>query len=266
MDMYWDSSDADDPPRPENVEQQPASSREMDSDIEEGECTEIDEDDLLRRAEDGSPVVEGAAAVDHSTLEAPRDTDMSSIPEEGAGAVYVDVDMDLSAQNQSVQDPLGTPTILSRHSSITPPTSRRKSRDATWRPYNVTEKGNRKATKRSLAPQGHSITQGDMNDSGPSAEQRPGLGSLQSIAEHTEQEIPRPLNEPECPEHISGGLPVEAQEGLAGEQMADGTELITEAGEELQEDRVARERADALTQLQTPGIMEDHGEGRWHRH
>jgi hypothetical protein len=90
-----------------------------------------------------------------------------------------------------------------------------------------------------------------MNDSDPSAERRPGLGPLQSIAEHTEQEIPRPLNEPECPEHISGGLLAEAQEGLAGELMADGTELITEAGEELlQEDRVARERADALTQLQ----------------
>jgi hypothetical protein len=41
--------------------------------------------------------------------------------------------------------------------------------------------------------------------------------------------------------------------------MADGLELIMEAGEELlQEDQVARERADALTQLQTPGIMKDH--------
>ncbi|CEL09500.1 hypothetical protein ASPCAL12635 [Aspergillus calidoustus] len=185
MDMYWDSSDADDPPRPENVERQPVASGGMDSDIEEGECTGIDEDDLLRGAEDGSPVVEGAAAVDHSTLGAPRDTDMSSIPEEGAGAVDVDVDMDLSAQ---------------------------------------------------------SIAQGDMNDS-----------------EHMEQEIRRPLNEPECPEHISDGLRAEAQEGLAGEQMADGSELIMEAGEELlQEDRAARERADALTQLQTPGSMADH--------
>ena len=41
--------------------------------------------------------------------------------------------------------------------------------------------------------------------------------------------------------------------------MVDGTELIAEAGEEVhQEDRVARERADALTQLQTPGAREDH--------
>jgi hypothetical protein len=260
MDMYWDSSDAEDQPRAENVEQQPAASGGMDYDSEDRECTEIDEEDLLGRAADGSPVLEDAAAVNHSTLGVPPDTDISRIPDEGAGAVDVGVDMDLSAQNQSVQDRLGTPTTLSRQSSITPPTSQRKSRDATWRPYNATQKGNRKATKRSLAAQGQSIAQGDLNDSDPSAEQRPGLGPLQSIAEHTEQEINRPLNESECPEHISGGLlPAEAQEGLAGEQMADGMELITEAGEELlQEDRVARERADALTQLQTPGIMEDH--------
>jgi hypothetical protein len=55
--MSWDSSDADDLRRPENVERQPAASGGTDSDIEEGECTEIDEEDLLRRAEDGSPVV-----------------------------------------------------------------------------------------------------------------------------------------------------------------------------------------------------------------
>jgi hypothetical protein len=80
--------------------------------------------------------------MDHLTLGAPRDTNMSSIPEEGARAMDVDVDMDLLAQNQSVQDRLGTPTTLSHQSSITPPTSRRKSRAATWRPYNATLKGN----------------------------------------------------------------------------------------------------------------------------
>jgi hypothetical protein len=58
--------------------------KELDSDIEERECTEIDDEDLLSRAEDGSPVVEGAAAVNHSTLGASRDTDISRIPDEGS--------------------------------------------------------------------------------------------------------------------------------------------------------------------------------------
>ncbi|KAL4861930.1 hypothetical protein BDV12DRAFT_203541 [Aspergillus spectabilis] len=201
MDMYWDSSDADDQPRPENVEQQPAASGGMDSDIEERECTEIDEDDLLRRAEDGSPVVEGAAAVDHSTLGAPRDTDMPSIPEEGAGVV--DVDSSVRTQSASVEDRAGTPDTLSRQSGIKPPTSQKWTMDARWKPYDAAQKGNRNATKRSLAAQG------------------------QPIAEHTEQDIAWPVDEPDGPEHISGGpLPVEAQEGRPGEQMAHGAELI----------------------------------------
>jgi hypothetical protein len=260
MDMYWDSSGAEDQPRPENVEQQPAASRGMDSDSEERECTEIDEEDLLRRAADGGPVLEDAAAVNHLTLGAPRDTDMSSILDEGAGGVDMDEDMNSSAQNQSVQDRLGMPTTLSRQSSTTPPASRKKSRDTTWKPYDATQKGNRKATTKPLAAQGQSIAEGGMTNSEPSAEQRSGLGPLQPIAEHAEQEITRPVNEPEYPEHISGGpLPAEAQEGIAGEQMVDGTELIAEAGEEVhQGDRVARERADALTQLQTSGAREDH--------
>ncbi|KAL4779930.1 hypothetical protein BJX76DRAFT_361314 [Aspergillus varians] len=194
----------------------------MDSDSEERECTEIDEEGLLSRAADASPVVEGAAAVNYSTLRAPRDTDISSIPDEGAGAVDVDVDMDSSAQNQL--------------------------------------KGNCKATERSLATQGQSIAQGGITNLDPSTEQRPGLGSLPPITEHTEQEITQPVDDPDDPDHFSGGpLPAKAREGIAGEQMADGTELIAEAGEELlQQDQVARERADALTRLQTPEIIEDH--------
>ncbi|KAL4999757.1 hypothetical protein BDV10DRAFT_183907 [Aspergillus recurvatus] len=98
VDIYSDSSDAEDQPRPENVEQQPAASGGMDSDSGERECAEIDEEDLISRAADSGPVVDGAAAVDHSTLGAPRDTDMSSILDEGAGAVDVAMDTDASVQ------------------------------------------------------------------------------------------------------------------------------------------------------------------------
>ncbi|OJJ03119.1 hypothetical protein ASPVEDRAFT_84579 [Aspergillus versicolor CBS 583.65] len=82
---------------------------------------------------------------------------------------------------------------------------------------------------------------------------------IKQITEHAEQEITRLVNKPEYPEHISRRpLPAEGQEGIAGELIVDRTKLIVEVGEEVhQEDQVARERADALTQLQTPGARED---------
>lgn len=98
----------------------------MDSDSKKHECTEINEEDLLRRAADGSPVLEDTAAINHSTLGAPRDTDMSSILDEGAGGVDVDKDMNSSAQNQSVPGHLGIPITLSCQSSSTPLTSQKK--------------------------------------------------------------------------------------------------------------------------------------------
>ncbi|KAL2848991.1 hypothetical protein BJX68DRAFT_276174 [Aspergillus pseudodeflectus] len=214
MDMYWDSSDAEDQARLENVEQQPVPSLGMDCDSEEHECTEIDEGDLLNRSERGSPGVEGVATGDQSILGAPIDTDMSSILEERA---------------ESVEDRGGMPTTLSRHSSLQPPTSPKKSRGASWKPYDVTQKGNRKVSKRSLATRGQSI-----------AQDAPGFDTLQPIAEHRGREITRPVDEPDGLESISGGsLPAESQNGTAGEQMGHGTELITGAGQELlQEDRL----------------------------
>jgi hypothetical protein len=262
MDMYWDSSDAEDHARPENFEQQPVPSGGMDCDSEEHECTEIDEGDLLNRSERASPGVEGAATGDQSILGAPSDTDMSSILEEGSGAVEVDVGMGSSTLNQSesVEDRGGMPTTLSRHSSLQPPTSPKQSRGASWKPYDITQKGNRKVSKRSLAALGQSIAQDAMTKSEPRVEQQPGLDTLQPIAEHTEREITPPVDEPDGPESISGGsLPAESQIGTAGEQMGQGMELIKGAGEELlQEDRVAWEPADALAQLQTPRAKENY--------
>ncbi|KAE8334148.1 hypothetical protein BDV24DRAFT_146336 [Aspergillus arachidicola] len=86
-----------------------------------------------------------------------------------------------------------------------------------------------------------------MTNSEPSAEQRPEFGPLQHIAEHTEPEVTLSVDEPDGPEHISRGpLPAEAPQGKVGEQIAPGTELITGAGGESQDDLVARERADTL--------------------
>jgi SRSO17 transposase len=101
--------------------------------------------------------------VDYSTLGAPRDTDISSIPEEGAGAV--DVDSSVRTQSASAEDRDGMPNTLSRQSAIKPPTSQKRSMDARWKLHDSAQKGNRNATKRSLAAQG------------------------QPVAEHTEQEI-----------------------------------------------------------------------------
>ncbi|KAE8155499.1 hypothetical protein BDV40DRAFT_294282 [Aspergillus tamarii] len=244
--------------QPAIAEQPPADSRGTDSGSEEPEDTEIDEDDLRNRSEGGSPGVEGTAAVVHSTSGAPDDTEMSSVPDEGADAVDGAMDMGSSAltQSETVEDRAGMPATFSDQSSVQSPTIPAMRKDATWKPYDATQKGNRNVTKRSLAARGQSIAQGAMTNSEPSAEQRPGFGSLQPIAEHTELEVTRSVDEPDGPEHISGGpLPAEAPQGTVGEQIPPGTELITRAGGESQEDLVARERADALDQLQTPGAI-----------
>lgn len=68
----------------------------MDSDSEEREYTEINKEDLLYRAVDGSPVLKDTAAVNYLTLGAPRDIDMSSILDKGAGRVDIDKDINLS--------------------------------------------------------------------------------------------------------------------------------------------------------------------------
>ncbi|KAE8130756.1 hypothetical protein BDV38DRAFT_276525 [Aspergillus pseudotamarii] len=253
-----DRSDAEHPIRRQIAEQPPAGSRGMDSDSEEPEDTEIDEDDLRNRSEGGSPGVEDTAAVVHSISGAPDDTEMSSVPDEGADAVDGAMDMGSSAltQSDSVEDRAGIPTTLSHQSSVQSPTIPTVRKDATWEPYDATQKGNCNVTKRSLAARGQSIAQGTMTNSEPSAEQRPGFGPLQPIAEHTELEVTRSVDEPDGAERISGGpLPAEAQQGTVGEQIPPGTELIAGAGGESQEDLVARERADALDQLQTPGAI-----------
>ncbi|KAB8212876.1 hypothetical protein BDV33DRAFT_185968 [Aspergillus novoparasiticus] len=65
-----------------------------------------------------------------------------------------------------------------------------------------------------------------------------------------ELEVTRSVDQPDGPEHNLGGpFPAEAQHGSVGEHITPGTELITGAGGESQEDLVARERADTLDQL-----------------
>lgn len=222
MDTDCERSDAEHPIRRQIAEQPPAGSRGMDSDSEEPEDTEIDEDDLRNRSEAGSPGVGGTAVVVPSTSGAPHDTDMSSVPDEGADAVNGVMEMGSSTltQSESVEDCAGMPATLPRQSSVQSPTIL------------------------------------SVRNSEPSAEQRPGFGPLQPIAEHTELEVTRSVDQPEGPEHISGGpFPAEAVQGTVGEQIPPGTELITGAGDESQEDLVARERADALNQLQTPGAI-----------
>ncbi|KAE8391594.1 hypothetical protein BDV23DRAFT_69197 [Aspergillus alliaceus] len=258
MDMDCERSDAGDQIRRQSVEQQPAGSRGMGSGSEEPDDTEIDEDDLRNRSEGRSPGVEGTATVVSLTSGAPRDTDMSSVPVEGADAVDGAMDVGSSAltQSESVEDRAGIPATLSRQSTVQSPTISTVLKDTTWKPYDATQKGNCNVTKRSLAARGQSIAQGTMTNSEPSAEQRPGFGPLQPIAEHTELEVTRSVDEPDGAERISGGsLPAEAQQGTVGEQIPPGTELIAGAGGESQEDLVARERADALDQLQTPGTI-----------
>ncbi|UDD63780.1 hypothetical protein AFCA_011040 [Aspergillus flavus] len=258
MDMDCERSAAGDQIRRQIVEQQPEGSRGMDSGSEEPDDMEIDEDDLGNRSEGGSPGVEGTGTVASLTSGAPRDTDMSSVPDEGADAVHGAMDMGSSAltPSESVEDRAGIPTTLSRQSTVQSPTIPTARKDTTWKPYDATQKGNRNVTKGSLAARGQSVAQGAMTNSEPSAEQRPEFGPLQPIAEHTEPEVTLSVDEPDGPERIPGGtLPAEAPQGTVGEQIPPGTELITGAGGESQEDLVARERADALDQLQTPGAI-----------
>ncbi|PIG80619.1 hypothetical protein AARAC_007638, partial [Aspergillus arachidicola] len=239
MDMDCERSAAGDQVRRQIVEQQLAGSRGMDSGSEEPDDTEIDEYDLRNRSEGGSPGVEGTGTVASLTSGAPRDTDMSSVPDEGADAVHGAMDMGSSAltPSESVEDRARIPTTLSRQSTVQSPTIPTARKDTTWKPYDATQKGNRNVTKGSLAARGQSVAQGAMTNSEPSAEQRPEFGPLQHIAEHTELEVTLSVDEPDGPEHISGGpLPAEAPQGTVGEQIPPGTELITGAGGESQDD------------------------------
>ncbi|KAL5333673.1 hypothetical protein BJX70DRAFT_48849 [Aspergillus crustosus] len=198
MDLYWDSSDAEDQPRQDNVEQQPAASGGLDAVSEERECTEIDEDKIVNQVEDGSPRTEGQAAIDHSAIGALSDTGMSDIPEGRAAAYYADTGESVQSRSESGEDHTGMPTTVSRQLSLTTLKVKGKNRDATWRPYDATQKGIRKSTRRSLATRGQSITQGDIPNLEPSVEQWPGSGPSQPIGEHAEQEA----SQSDVPEHI----------------------------------------------------------------
>ncbi|KAL4861129.1 hypothetical protein BDV12DRAFT_204336 [Aspergillus spectabilis] len=233
MDMYWDSSDAEDQLRRDNVEQQPAASGGLDAVSEERECTEIDEDEIINRIEDGSPRVEGLAAIDHSVIEALSDTGMSDVLEGRAAADYADTDAPVQSRSDSVEDHTGVPTTVSRQLSLTA-RIKGKNRDATWRPYNATQKGNRKTTRRPLAARGQSITQDDIPNLELSAEQWPRSGPSQSIGEHTEQET----SQPDVPATDSQDIasetamrPVIERTSTLGDQPQNSTEGIAEGQE-----------------------------------
>jgi uncharacterized Zn-finger protein len=257
-DTYGNSSGTEHQPQSEIAEQHLAADEGMGSDNEERECTEVDEDDLLSRADYGRPEVEGTAAAPHSTFEAPNGTDIPSIPEEETDAVDVDVAMDSSVQGQSEsgEDRAETPTTSSRQSSVKPPASQRKSIETTWKPYDVAQKSNRKTIKRSFAAQNQSIAQASMTNSVPNADQQVGFGPLQPVAE---QEIARLVDQPDAPDHTSRNtLPDKTPEEMAGEQMTQSMKLTARAdGDLLEFDREARERAEALAQLQTPQTIKE---------
>ncbi|KAL2829037.1 hypothetical protein BDW59DRAFT_142760 [Aspergillus cavernicola] len=181
----WDNSDAEVQPRPESVDQRPAASEGLDVDSEESECTEIDEDELLNQVEDGNPGAEGLAAVEHSTLEAGSDTDISDVPEERAAA-DTGMNSPVQARPESVvEDHAEMPTTSSRRSHLKAPTPKDKNKDAMWRPYDATQRGNRKEIRRPLAARDQSITR------------------------DTEQETSQ-LAELDVPERISTGAPLAA--------------------------------------------------------
>ncbi|KAL4923079.1 uncharacterized protein BDV17DRAFT_296713 [Aspergillus undulatus] len=189
----WDNSDMRAQPGPESVDQQPAANEGLYVDSEEQEYTEIDEDELLNQVEDGNPRAEDLATVKHSTLDAGSNRDIYDVPEERA-TVDTDMNSPVQARSESAENHTEMPTTLSRQPRSKEPKPKDNNRDATWRPYDAIQKGNRKAIRRPPAARDQSMEL--------SAEQWPGSGLSEPIGEHTEQETPQLADEPDAPERI----------------------------------------------------------------
>lgn len=158
---HWDSSDAED---------QPATNERREGGAGEDDCTEIDENEFLHRAEGEDSTARDLSAVETSIPGTPTEREMP----EG---------LDESDVGGDDTRPSG-------------PIRRNRNRDGIWRPYDTARRGNRRAA-RTVSPGGERVT--DATDRDPIAEYRPGPEPLRTIGEHTEveqpAEEPHPLND-----------------------------------------------------------------------
>jgi hypothetical protein len=206
----WDSSGAEDQPGAERVEERTATNRGMDVEMEDQDCTEIDEDELLDRAGDTNPGTEAIATVGHSTPGACPDTDISDVPDSRAAVVDAGTGSPLQTQlEQPVErNHSGLPTASSRPPGRKAPTAKGRNRDANWQPYDATQRGDRRAIRRSVVGREQRISRGGFTDLEPSTEQLSGPGPLQPSEQYAEPE--HQADEPNVTKHIPNGTSLAA--------------------------------------------------------
>ncbi|RAL09441.1 uncharacterized protein BO97DRAFT_445522 [Aspergillus homomorphus CBS 101889] len=241
---HGDSSDADD---------QPATSGKGEGAAGEDDCTEIDENELLHRAEGEDPRPRGL----------PTYFDSWNIRRKGSvGRIRRECCWGTTPARADQYD---------RHAHQE-------------QPYDPAQRGNRCAA-RTVSPDADRAPSGNSTDPGASAEHRPGSEPLQAIEEPAGLEQPteeahalnedgtatgapqrdfagndaRQLAQTEQPEsrNHEGDEPASSQippsdgaEGISGEQVTQGRESIADQVEELlREERHAQEQADTPAQL-----------------
>ncbi|GFG10588.1 hypothetical protein IFM5058_05002 [Aspergillus udagawae] len=239
----WDSSGAEDQPGAERVEERPATSRGMDVEMEDQDCTEIDEDELLDRAEDENPRAEDIATVELSTLGACPDTDISDVPDSRAAVVDAGTGSPLQTQLEQPVERYhsGLPTASSRPSGRKAPTAKGRNRDANWQPYDATQRGDRRAIRRSIVGRDQRVSRGGSTDLEPSTEQLSGPGPLQpSEPEHQADEPNVTKRIPNGTSLAAGSQDIAPEVAIHPGQGCTSVEQPQNSTEALADDQVSR--------------------------
>ncbi|OJJ42065.1 hypothetical protein ASPZODRAFT_77819 [Penicilliopsis zonata CBS 506.65] len=246
---HWDSSDAED---------QPATSGRREDRVGEDDCTEIDANEILHRAEGEDSTASDLSAVETSIPGTPIERDMSEGLEESA---------------------------VGGDARPSGPMRRNRNRDGIWQPYDTARRGNRRAA-RTVSPEEDRVAIGNSTDRVPSAEHLLSPEPLQPIGEYDRLEQPAEgshtvrengtstgapqrdaagndaghLAQTEQPEPRSHEgeesvsfrvPPSDGAEGISGEQVTNGRESIADQVEKLvQEERHSQEQADAPARLE----------------
>ncbi|KAH1519476.1 hypothetical protein CDV57_01297 [Aspergillus fumigatus] len=243
----WDSSGAEDQLGAERGEERPANNRGMDVEMEDRDCTEIDENELLDRAGDNSPGAEAIATVGHSTPGACSDTEISGGQDSRAAVMDAGTGSPLQTQSEQplVRDRSGLSTAPSRPLGRRAPTAKGQNSDAKWQPYDATQRGDRRAIRRSVVGRDQRVSRGGFTDLEPSAEQLPGPGPLQPSEQYAEPE--HQADEPNVTKSIPNGTSLAAgSQDIAPEvaihpgQVCTSVEQPQNSTEALADDQVSR--------------------------
>ncbi|KAF5859847.1 hypothetical protein ETB97_002399 [Aspergillus alliaceus] len=153
--------------------------------------------------EGGSPKVE-RPAVESSNSGVRSGTGIATTPEQRAA--MEDTTLVVEARSDSVERVhIEIPTTPARTSSKKVPTRKDNELDKNimWRPYDVTQKGNRGAIRRHRTDQDWRVTRVDFTEFEQNTEHLPGPGPLPPIEE---QEFAAPADEPNVPGIIYNGV------------------------------------------------------------